>query len=161
MELSVKLEGRVLEKLKNAPETTKNEIRKGVLDASTLLLEQSVRNAPSSTGTLRKSMRRDIATGGLRATIFPSVDYAFGLHGDGTKPRSNPFFIPSREAREGGSLYRWAKKKGMNPWAVRASIARKGIKHNPWLFETSQQNEGKVKDIFVSVVNRIARSLTT
>lgn len=159
MNLNVRIEGKILDKLKTAPKSVRSDIKAGVLTASTLLMEASIRNAPASTGNLRKGIRRELSGSGLSASIFPTADYAFRIHGDGERQRSEPFWIPSREAQPGGTLYRWAKKKGMNPWAVRAAIAKRGIKLNPWLFKTSQQNEGKVEEIFSRVLDKIAGSL--
>lgn len=157
MELTVKIEGQLRKKLAQAPSIVKSEVQRGVEDASTLLMEESIKTAPKSSSVMSRSIRRELSD--LKAVIFPTVDYAFFLHGDETRERSAPFLIPAKEATEGGTLYRWAKKKGMNPWAVRASIAKRGIKHNPWLFKTAKANEGKVKEIFGGVLEKISVAL--
>lgn len=159
MQINIQLKGDILKKLPSVSAFATQKLRDGVIKASTLLQEDSIRNAPSSTGTLRRSIRREIFGQGLSAVIFPSVDYAVKLHGDGSRQRSSPFTIPAREAQEGGTLYRWAKKKGMNPWAIRASIAKRGIRLNPWMYETSKQDEPKVEEIFKIALGEIASSM--
>lgn len=153
------MKGELLRKLPAISQNALKELQTGVIRASTLLLEDSVKNAPSSTGTMRRSIRREIFGGGLSATIFPTVDYALRLHGDGSRSRSRPFTIPSSEAQPGGSLYRWAKKKGLNPYAVRASIKKKGISLNPWMFETSKSDEKQVEEIFGGALKNIAAQM--
>ena len=157
----MKLEGPILAKLQRASITAKNAVVDAMRDASTFVMEAAIRETPASTGNLRKSIRREIDKGGLRAFIFPAVDYGVALHGpfEGSAGRSKPFLIPAREAQAGGTLYRWAKKKGMNPWAVRASIAKKGIKFNPFLKRAADASEGGVKLIFEKALAGIANGL--
>lgn len=162
MELKLEIDGKVLEKLKIADRTTRAIFQGAVRDGSTLMHEQAIRTAPASTGNLRKSIRREISGSGLRAEIFPSVVYAASLHGsfDGNDgPFTPPRHIPAREAREGGTLYRWAKKKGMNPWAVRASIAKKGVKRNRYLKKSADESTPGVQVIFEKALDSLATTL--
>lgn len=162
MELTMQIEGKVLQKLKGASKAVKGIFKDAVLDASTLVMETTIREAPASTGNLRKSIRREISNSGLRAAIFPSVVYGASLHGtfDGSDGEfTSPRHIPAREAQEGGTLYRWAKKKGMNPWAVRASIAKKGVKRNRYLKRAADSSEGGVKVVFEKALDKVATDL--
>lgn len=160
MQLSISIQGNLIEKLKTADKKTRAIIQSGVGDASTFLMERSIRETPASTGNLRKSIRREIFGDGLKARIFPSVKYGSALHGGFSGPqRSSPFVIPAREAAPGGSLYRWAKKKGMNPYAVRESIKKKGIQHNRYLKRASEGSESGIKSIFEKTLANIANSL--
>jgi len=161
MNLTVKLEGDLLEKIKTAGIFTKTAIVAGVKDASTMLMEDVMLNAPKSTGDLTKSIRREFFDEGMTAQIFPTVEYAYELHGE-DKARgeySPPQLIPAKEAKVGGSLYRWAKKKGVNPWAIRAVIAKKGHKYQPWIKETADQDQDKVSKVFEDVLDKIANHL--
>ena len=162
MELTLQIDGKVLEKIKVADKTTRSIFQGAVRDGSTVMHETAIKETPASTGNLRKTIRREISGSGLRASIFPSAVYGASLHGnfdgsDGafTPPRT----IPAREAREGGTLYRWAKKKGMNPWAVRASIAKKGVKRNRYLSRASEQSEKPVRVIFEDALETLASKL--
>lgn len=159
MNISIQMKGDLLKKLPSIGQKALKELQAGVIKASTLLMEDAVQNAPSSTGTLRRGIRREIFGGGLSATIFPTSDYAVRLHGDGVKKRSAPFTIPGKEALPGGTLYRWAKKKGINPWAVRGAIKKKGMALNPWMFETSKKDEKKVEEIFRGTLKNVAAQM--
>lgn len=159
MELSMQIDGPVLDKIKVADQHTRETFQKAVLDGSTLMMETTIREAPGSTGNLRKSIRREISGSGLRASIFPSVKYGEDLHGnfDGSDGEfTPPRMIPAREAAPGGTLYRWAMKKGMNPYAVRASIAKKGVRRNRYLKRAADQTTGGVKGIFERALTSLA-----
>lgn len=162
MELKLEIDGKVLEKIKVADKTTRRIFQEAVLDGSTLMMETAIRETPASTGNLRKSIRRELSGSGLRASIFPSVVYGASLHGnfDGTDGAyTPPRMIPAREAKEGGSLYRWAKKKGMNPWAVRASINKKGVKRNRYLKRAADGSTSGVAKIFEDALDKLASTL--
>lgn len=160
MEIKLEIEGKVLEKIRVGDSITRGIFQDAVRDGSTLMMENTIRETPASTGNLRKSIRREINGSGLRASIFPSVQYGEFLHGsfEGGPAMSKPFMIPAREAAPGGTLYRWAKKKGLNPYAVRASIAKKGIRHNPYLKRAADSSTGGVQTIFESALAKLATS---
>lgn len=160
MEIKLHIEGKVLEKIRVGDRKTREIFQDAVRDGSTLMMENTIRETPASTGNLRKSIRREITGSGLKATIFPSVQYGEFLHGtfDGGAAMSKPFTIPAREAAPGGTLYRWAKKKGLNPYAVRASIAKKGIRHNPYLRRAADSSTGGVQTIFETALTRLSES---
>lgn len=163
IKVSYKIEGPVLQKLKQAGPKVKEEIGNALRDASTLYMEHAIREAPKSTSTLSQSIKRDLQP--LSASVFPTVDYAPMVHGDVdeqgnlTKQRSDPRWIPAMEAQPGGTLYRWAKKKGMNPWAVRASIAEKGTRFNPFMSRAADDKDSEVKDIFNKMIQKIVNNL--
>lgn len=161
MELKVKIQGAIIRKLANADSKARGLVIEGLRDASTQLYEDSHRETPAATGTLMKSMTREINEAALQAAIFPTVGYGIFLHGpmNSSRKRSAPFVIPAREAKEGGSLYRWAKKRGVNPWAVRASIKKRGIAFNPWLERVAKADEKKVRDIFLGTLQKITAAL--
>lgn len=159
MELSVKLTGNFLNKIAQAKENSLKELQGGFRDASTHLYQKSIEAAPSSTGKLRQGMRRDLDVSNLKATIYPSSEYAFYVHGPGTEGRTRPHWIPAKEAKEGGDLYRWAKKHGANPWAVRAGIAKRGTKFNPFLVKTADTEQENVLAIISSAIQNISNFL--
>lgn len=158
MELKLQIQGKVLDKIKVAGPKTRAIFQDAVLKGSTLMMENTIREAPGSTGNLRKSIRREISGSGLVAEIFPSVQYGEALHGpfEGGGTHSRPFTIPAREAQPGGTLFRWAKKKGMNPWAVRAAIAKRGVKYNPYMKRAADASTGGVQTIFESALDKLA-----
>lgn len=162
MELALEIDGKVLEKIRVGDRIARSVFTGAVRDGSTLMMENTIREAPASTGNLRKSIRRELSGSGLRAEIFPSVQYGEALHGnfDGSDGKyTAPFMIPAREAKEGGTLYRWSKKKGLNPWAVRASIAKKGVKRNRYLTRAATESTPGVKDIMEAALSKLATDL--
>lgn len=162
MELSLQIQGPVLEKIKIGDRITRSVFQDAVKDGSTLMMENSIREAPASTGNLRKSIRREISGSGLVASIFPSVVYAAELHGnfDGSDGAfTPPRMIPAREAAPGGTLYRWAKKKGLNPYAVRASIAKKGVKRNRYLKRAADESTPGVQSIFETALDTLTKKM--
>lgn len=159
MELTVKLEGPILAKLKKADTVVVNFFQDAMREASTIVLERSIREAPASTGNLRKGIRREFSGNGLEAQIYPSVQYGEALHGPftaGGRTHSAPFTIPVREAQPGGTLYRWAKKKGLNPYAVRASIKKKGVRYNPYLKRAAESTETPVRTVFEGAIKKVS-----
>lgn len=160
MQIDVKLQGPLLEKITNAPAKTLRFIQQGLADASTFLFEKSQENAPKSMGKLKQGMRREIDFDSLRAEIWPSTEYAAFVHGPGGEGRTRPHLIPLKEAQEGGTLYRWAKKKGANPWAVRAAIAKRGTKYQPWLQKTAEMENDKVLAIISDAIQNVSKFLS-
>lgn len=159
MELQMNIAGKVLEKIKSSGPKVTEIFGETMRDASTVVMEATIQEAPSSIGALRQSIRRELSDSGLKAEIFPSVKYGEDLHGkfEGGPERSAPRFIPVREAQEGGSLYRWAKKKGINPFAVRASIGKKGVKYNKFMKRAADSTAPRVEKIFSTGIERVAK----
>jgi hypothetical protein len=160
MNIKLTLTGNFLKQIQGAKSTSKTYLVAGMRDLSTYLLQKSIENAPKGIGALSQSMRRELDENALRATIFPSVTYGFFVHGPGSDGRTVPHWIPAREAKPGGSLYRWAQKKGANPWAVRAGIAKKGTKFQPWLKETAEKEQDKAKEILTQAVEKFVNYLS-
>jgi HK97 gp10 family phage protein len=129
-----------VEAIRKAVRNYPKEMEKGVARATLHILAKAKENAPKSIGTLSRS--HTFKVDGLTGRVYPTTQYAIGVH-EGTKPH----WIPSKEAKPGGSLYRWAKKKGANPWAVRSGIAKHGTRPQPWLEETADKEEGAVLKI--------------
>jgi hypothetical protein len=76
------------------------------------------------TGRAQSSIH--VIPGYLKAEVKPNVDYALFIH-EGRRPGKMPPWS------RGTQLNRWATKRGMNPFLVARSIARKGIKKHPFM----------------------------
>ncbi len=76
------------------------------------------------TGRLQSSIHTNI--GNLKAVVTPTSKYAVFVH-EGRRPGKMPPF------KSGTELNRWAVKKGMNPFLVARSIARKGTKPHKFM----------------------------
>lgn len=61
--------------------------------------------------------------------VGTNVTYAVFVH-EGTRPHFPPV----------AALDGWAKRHGVNPWAVAQAIARRGTRAQPWLRETWDQD---------------------
>lgn len=160
MQLRVSFVGKILDKMKTIRADARQELVDSVRDASTLLLEMTIREAPASTGNLKKSLRREILNDGLTASVFTDLNYAMFLHGDGMSDRSRPFTIPAKEAMAGGTLYRWAAKNSLNPWAVRWGIHLRGIRHNPFMQKTADMHQPELKEILGKSLGKIVAHLS-
>lgn len=64
--------------------------------------------------------------GHLKGQVRPTAKHAIFIH-EGRAPGKMPPFA------EGTSLNSWARRKGMNPFLVARSIARKGTKKHPFM----------------------------
>lgn len=154
LEISItETSGNLLKKLPNAKRIVGDAVAAGLDKASALLWREAILNTPKSTGTLAKSIMRDIEP--THAKIYPTLMYGLYVH-EGTKPHG----IPKSEIQPGGSLYRWAKKKGIDPYLVARAIARKGTKAQPWLAQTMDKSEKAVIDLFEDALNKAVNALT-
>lgn len=144
--------------LKNGPKAERivvGSLREALNKASGLLYRAVLDETPTSTGTLKKAMARDFPEP-LAARIFPQVQYALYVH-EGTRPHG----IPAAELGPGGSLARWAKKKGLNPYAVAKSIAVRGTKANPWMARTAERERPNVERELAGGLDDAARNLVS
>jgi HK97 gp10 family phage protein len=92
------------------------------LESSAAVVQQKARNAaPEDTGGLRKSIQARVGRG-LSITVEALAPHAPFVE-FGTRPHMPPV----------SSLAGWALRKGLNPWAVAMSIARRGTKAQPFL----------------------------
>ena len=86
---------------------------------------EAARLAPEGvTRRLRESHVFEIESGPtpLWVEVRPESPYAAAVH-EGSRPHWAPI----------AALRPWAEAKGINPYAVQRSIARKGTKPHPWL----------------------------
>lgn len=160
--LKMEIEGAILKKLKSADTFTRGIFQDAMRDASTVVMEASIREAPAATGNLRKAITREFSDSGLKAEIFSSVVYGEMLHGrfdESDGEFTDPHMIPAREAKPGGTLYRWGQKRGMNPWAVRASIAKKGVRRNRFFKRAANATESAVGKVFEGAMDKLAKKL--
>jgi hypothetical protein len=154
VQIDIKIEG--LEKLQagiaTGPATLATEVRTA-MTAGSLLIEGTARGlAPKDTGRLSGSITHVISGGGanLQSKIGPSV--AYGIYVEkGRGPGKAPPI---------GAIAGWAARKGINPYVLARSIARKGVRPQPYMLPAYQSNAGKVTALFerigAKVVSRMA-----
>ena len=78
-----------------------------------------------ATGDGRRAIKYKLDPANLSAEVIPDFPYAEALENG-----SRPHYV---SVKPGSSLYRWANHKGINPYAVRASIAKKGTRAHPFV----------------------------
>jgi hypothetical protein len=146
------IEGRVIDRLALSKSIYEQHIQKALQEASALIWKLAIEKAPASTGTLRKSITRDLFP--TYAQIYPTVKYGLFVH-EGTAPH----WPPLSEIQPGGSIYRWAQKKGLNPFLVARAISQKGTKPQPWMKQIADEQEGRVLVIFEEALQNITNDL--
>lgn len=122
-----------------APEATEARLRQliegGAIDVQRQMMMRATRNV-GATGDYRRSIRYTLTPLKLEAEIGPNVPYADDLE-DGTRPH----WV---SVKPGSSLARWANLKGINPYAIQHSIAKKGTKPHPIVHDTYNKMKGPV-----------------
>ncbi len=146
------IKGRVLQKLPQATRIIGGELQLALRDASTLVWQRSIETAPASIGVLKKSITRDLYP--TYGKIYPTVQYGLYVH-EGTAPH----WPPLSEIKPGGSIYRWAQKKGIPPFLVARAIARKGTKAQPWMAKVAKDYAGEVQEVFIKALTRAVDKL--
>lgn len=141
-QVSIRIEG--IEKLRKLAEKSPAIVEKHVNQAINRSLLRILRRekqvAPFGvSGQLRD--RWSIILSRFAGILTSGVDYSVAVH-EGTRPH---FVSPE-------SLKQWAAKKGLNPYAVSKSIAKKGTKANPFF-------KGAVEDTSKDVNKEFAIAL--
>ena len=121
------------------------EIKRATAQAIGIVERVATRKAPSDTGALRGSARTFAAeTGGF---LTFNKEYAAAVH-EGTRPHHPP-------VRAGRGLALWARRKGLNAYAVAKKIAKDGTKGNPFLQEAVNENARQINRIFDLALSKI------
>lgn len=82
------------------------------------------RNAPINDGDLRQNIKVDMDKGNnIQGTVTSQQGYSAPVE-YGSKPHMPPV----------DALRDWAKRKGIDPWAVAMSIKKKGTRSHPFMF---------------------------
>lgn len=111
-------------------------IQQGLTIAGIQIQQAARQLVPIDTGDLRKSISSKVSsiTGGIRATIQPTEPYAGGVE---LGQPAGTYVSPVQ-------LMAWARRKGLNPYAISRSILNKGTQAQPYLFPAFDQNVDSV-----------------
>jgi hypothetical protein len=153
MAFEIKIENinEIREAFRMYPVIANKEIQKGLLESGKVIAGREKREAPVGvTAHLRQSIGIRLKKGSV--IIVPKKKYAINVH-EGTRPH----YVSIKSKR--APLRIWAIKKGINPYALQKSIMRKGTKANPFVDRTIQKAEFRVRRIFVSVLEKIIKSI--
>lgn len=109
-----------------------------LIESSAIDVQREMRiKAPvGASGDMRRAVKYRLDPANLSAEIYPDEPYAEAVE-KGTRPHWT-------SARPGSSLYRWATHKGINPYAVQASIAKKGTRPHPFVGPTFERTQVSV-----------------
>lgn len=142
----------VEEMLARAPVATKRRLRE-LVERGAIDIQREMRIAANVavTGDLRRSVRYTFNTATLSAVIEPTAKYAAAVENG-----SRPHFV---SARPGTPLSRWAISKGINPYAVAKSIAKKGTKPHPFVQPTFNKMKPQVERYIERGVAQLAQEM--
>ena len=147
-------DSQVIALFNRAPEAIRRTIGQLVEGAAIDIQREMRIIAPIAvTGDLRRSIRYTYSAATLSAVIEPAANYAEDVE-QGRKAH----FV---SVAEGTPLRAWAKLKGINPYALQNSIAKKGTKAHPFVQPTFEKMKPKVENDIASGIARLIGSLTS
>lgn len=114
------------------------------LDRGAFYIQGEARkNAPKDTGRLGNSIGTDKPNPSARS-IGPSVKYGEDVE-FGTDPHNVSI----------GEISGWAKRKGLNPYAVQEAISLRGTKAQPFMQPAATASEGKIASLVPVLASEI------
>ena len=128
--LSVNVDSRQVDRLlERAPAATHARLGQ-LIEAGAIYAQRGVRVAAAVavTGQLRNSVIYTMDADRLVAEVKPTAPYA-----EAVENGSKPHYV---SVAEGTPLRAWAEQKGVNPFAVQASIRLNGTKPHPFVQPT-------------------------
>ena len=121
-----------------APEKVGKVLEDTTKQAGKDIFREAVKEAPHAFGNLQRSMHMDYEP--VQVKVEPTADYAKDVE-FGRPPQNIT-------GQDFVALTKWANKKGINPYAVRASIRKHGTKPNPFMQRTRDKLENPIQDLF-------------
>lgn len=124
-----------------------------LVEAGTIDVQREMAiNAPvGATGDMRRAVKYKIDRFMMRGEVTPTTPYAAAVENG-----SRPHFV---SVKPGSSLRKWADHKGINPWAVQASIAKKGTKAHPFVKPTYVKMKPKVESDIIQGFNQFVQQV--
>lgn len=150
--MKVELESKSLVKLQKLadkfPALSEKHVGKAIRRSLVRVFGAEKREAPVGvSGQLRD--RWSIVTGRFEGALKSEVSYGVAVH-DGT--------LPHRVSAT--AIAPWARKKGLNPWAVAKSISKKGTKANPFLKRAIDGEKRNIDKDFQTAIDEIGSEVT-
>ena len=137
--------GRLMDDLQKAGPYGLQQLKKA-LNRGAIRLQRAERiEAPRDTSNLAANINI-IDLGPMEVMISPKANYAEAIH-KGRLPGNPP---PASQ------LESWARRKGLNPYAVAKSIGRKGTKPNPFVARAWESEQLAINDEFDVAADRVA-----
>ncbi len=130
------------------PKTTEKHVNTAINRSLVRIWAKEKVEAPVNTGNLRDNWLLQVLR--FSGTLRSNAPYANAIE-YGTRPH----FV-SAERLQG-----WARKRGLNPWAVSKSIAKKGTKANPFFQRSVAGAEVGVNAEFKKAIDDTLKELTS
>lgn len=134
--------------LEKYPELSAKHVDKAIRRALVRVWANEKLEAPVGVTTALRD-NWTLTSGGLKGLLRSNTPYSAAVQ-SGSRPHA-----PNMR-----TLIPWAKKKGLNPWAVANSIKKKGTKANPFLTRALDRSEDGVKKEFSVALNDIMKELS-
>lgn len=141
---------KLIDVMEKYPAISEKHITKAISRALVRVFGEEKREAPVHTGNLRDNWRLDI--GRFSGSLTSNAPYARDVH-DGTPLATLP---------SGATLKKWAEKKGLNPYAVAKSIAKRGhLIANPFLARAVEKQRANIDKEFQTAIKEITQELAS
>lgn len=128
------------------PSVAEKHINTAISRSLVRILGKQKQEAPVNTGNLRDNWTIDV--GRFRGVLKSNAKYSSAIE-YGTLPR----FVSAETLRP------WAAKRGLNPWAVSKSIAKKGTKANPFFRRSLNNAESGVEIEIEKAINATLKEI--
>lgn len=148
--ISVKTRAKIHTLALKDPQALDRALKTATRKSAVYVQGQARQEAPVDTGILRSRIKFDTVNGGHGARVYPNSNYAQWVH-EGRSPGKMPPW------REGSNLARWAKRRGISPYLVARSIARKGTKGDPFMARAFESSKQPVRRFYDREVSRALR----
>lgn len=149
VQLEIKGFDRLMKQVEKYPALSEKHVGAAINRSLVRILGQEKQQAPVGvTGNMRDNWRIDI--GRFTGTLKSNAPYSMAVH-QGT----GPHYV------SGETLKAWAARKGLNPWAVAASIRKHGTKANPFLQRSVQVEGENVNREFKGALDAILKEITS
>lgn len=134
------------------PSILEDSLAQGAVIAGAEIQKEARVNAAIDTGELRKSIENSSSgsSQGYMIEVGPTQPYGKEIE----------FGRPPGTYVSPASLERWAKRKGLNPYAVSKSILKKGSPAQPFMYPALDKKEDSVVSILAQAVyNAFSKAL--
>lgn len=132
-----------------AVDRTQREINLALKNAANLVQRQEAKEMPrGATGKMASTIRQIVTTESATIGPDPTLDYPLYVH-EGTNPHMPPV----------DAITAWADARGINPWALAKSIAKKGTVPNRFVPRTFDDTSDAIEQEFVTASEMILNFL--
>ena len=154
MAMSVEIRG--LEKLVKLadryPAISEKHVNRAIQRSLIRVQDDAKRNAPfGTTGQLRQNWALNL--GRFQGSLKSQANSNGFFYGSAVEFGTRPHFPPV------GALSLWARRKGLNPFMVARSIARKGTRANPFFSKAIKAQQSAINNEFSDAIDAILKEI--